>query len=125
MASAALLALAAAAPQGDPAPRGDPARGQAILARQTSTCVLCHAFPFGNPHLQGDVGPDLRGVGARLTIPELRAQLTDARAAVPGTVMPAFHRTEGLDRVAPALRGKPILTTDEIEDAVAYLATLR
>ena len=39
--------------------------------------------------------------------------------------MPAYHRTEGLTRVAPALRGKPILSAEQIEDVVAYLATLR
>ena len=38
--------------------------------------------------------------------------------------MPAYHRTEGLTRVAPAYRGKPILTAGEIEDVVAFLLTL-
>jgi sulfur-oxidizing protein SoxX len=32
---------------------------------------------------------------------------------------------EGLERVAPAFRGKPILTAQEIEDVVAFLATLK
>jgi sulfur-oxidizing protein SoxX len=39
--------------------------------------------------------------------------------------MPSYYRTEGLDRVAGAFRGKPILEADEIEDVVAYLATLK
>ena len=39
--------------------------------------------------------------------------------------MPAYHRTEGLTRVAPALRGKPILSPEQIEDVVAFLVTLR
>ena len=56
---------------------------------------------------------------------ELRGQLVDPTAANPGTVMPSFHRTEGLRRVGPAWQGSPILAAQEIEDAVAYLATLQ
>jgi sulfur-oxidizing protein SoxX len=32
---------------------------------------------------------------------------------------------DGLEHVAPAWRGKPILSAEQIEDIVAYLATLR
>jgi sulfur-oxidizing protein SoxX len=39
--------------------------------------------------------------------------------------MPSYYRVDGLTRVAPAWRGKPILTAEQIEDIVAYLATLR
>jgi len=39
--------------------------------------------------------------------------------------MPAYHRTEGLVRVGPAWRGKPLLTAEQIEDVVAFLVTLR
>ena len=39
--------------------------------------------------------------------------------------MPSYYKVEGLSRVAPAYRGKPILSAAEIEDVVAYLATLR
>jgi sulfur-oxidizing protein SoxX len=39
--------------------------------------------------------------------------------------MPAYYRTEGLTRVAPAFRGKPLLSAEQIEDVVAYLMTLR
>ena len=126
LASAALLLLAAA---GIPDPldglQGDPMRGRAVVVRQSSTCILCHAGPFPNPHLQGNIGPDLHGIGARLTVPELRAQIVDARALNPASPMPSFGRTEGLARVAPAWQGRPILHAQEIEDAVAYLSTLR
>ena len=105
--------------------QGDPVRGEAVVIRQTSTCTLCHAGPFPNPHLQGNVGPDLRGVGSRLSAAELRERLVDASRENPETVMPAFYRTEGLTRVGAAWRGKPILSAQEIEDAVAYLAGLK
>jgi sulfur-oxidizing protein SoxX len=39
--------------------------------------------------------------------------------------MPAFYKTAGLARVAPAFKGKTILTAQQIEDVVTYLQTLR
>lgn len=104
---------------------GDPVRGAAVVVRQASTCTLCHAGPFPNPHLQGNVGPDLHGVGSRLSAAELRERLVDASRVNPATVMPAFYKTEGLTRVGAAWRGKSILSAQEIEDAVAYLAGLK
>ena len=112
-------ALLAAAPL-----PGDPQRGYAVVVRQSSTCTLCHAGPFLNPHLQGTVGPDLHGVGGRRTLDELRAQIVDASRFNPGTVMPSFG-TVASTRVGAAWAGMPILTEQEIEDAAAYLATLR
>jgi sulfur-oxidizing protein SoxX len=39
--------------------------------------------------------------------------------------MPSYYRTDGLERVGAAWRGKPVLSAEEIEDVVAFLATLR
>lgn len=125
LARLALLALAAAAPAPLDGLAGDPVRGRAVVTRQSATCTLCHAGPFPNPHLQGNIGPDLHGVGARRSAAELRGQLVDPAAANPLTVMPSFYRTNGLSRVGPAWQGRPILTAQEIEDAVAYLSTLQ
>lgn len=104
---------------------GDPARGLAVVTRQASTCVLCHAGPWPNPHLQGNIGPNLAGVGTRLDAAAIRARLIDPQAAMPGTVMPSFGTIEGRVHVGAAWQGKPILTGAEIEDATAYLAGLR
>ena len=41
------------------------------------------------------------------------------------TIMPPYYRIEGLNRVAPNFRGKPLLNADEIEDVIAFLLTLR
>jgi len=39
--------------------------------------------------------------------------------------MPPYGRVEGLRAVAPQYRGKPPLTDQEIEDAVAFMLTLK
>ena len=106
--------------------RGDPARGRAIVAnRQVGLCLLCHSGPFPEERFQGNLATNLAGAGRRLSEAQLRLRIVDPARLNPGTIMPAYHRTEGLTRVAPAHRGKPILTAEQIEDVVAFLTTLR
>jgi sulfur-oxidizing protein SoxX len=105
---------------------GDPARGRQIVEdRQFGDCLLCHAGPFPAPHLQGNIGPSLAGVGSRLTPGQMRLRLIDARKLNPETVMPPYYVADGLTRVAHQWQGKPALTAQQIEDVVAFLATLR
>ena len=105
---------------------GDPARGRAIMAnRQTGMCLLCHRGPIPEERFQGTIGPDLAGVGARLSAAQLRLRVVDMRRVNPASIMPAYHRADGLSRVAPAFAGKPILDAQQVEDVVAFLATLR
>lgn len=104
---------------------GDAARGLAVAAdRALGNCLACHAMPVDQPS-QGDVGPDLRGVGARLTEGELRLRVVDPKIVDAQTAMPAYYRVDGLYRVRKDLQGKPILTAGQIEDVVAYLKTLK
>jgi len=56
---------------------------------------------------------------------ELRLRMVDARKLNPQTIMPPYFVVDGMNRVAPPFRGKPILTAEQIEDVVAFLATLR
>lgn len=112
-------------PQSLTGTRGDPARGRAIVAsRQVGLCLLCHSGPFPEERLQGDLAPPLAGAGSRLSEGQLRLRIVDPGRVTPATIMPAYHRTDGLVRVAPAWRGKPILTAEQIEDVVAFLTTL-
>ena len=105
---------------------GDPARGRAIVVdRQVGLCLLCHSGPFPEQRFQGDLGPDLGGVGARLSAGQIRLRIVDPARANPATLMPAYFKTEGLERVAPAFRGKTVLSAQQIEDVVAFLVTLK
>jgi sulfur-oxidizing protein SoxX len=106
--------------------KGDPARGRAIvLNRQVGLCLLCHSGPFPEERFQGNMAPDLKGAGTRWSEGELRLRMVDARKLNPQTIMPPYFVVDGMNRVAPAFRGKPILTAEQIEDVVAFLATLR
>ena len=113
-------------PQSLTGAKGDPARGRAIVTnRQLGLCLLCHSGPFPEERFQGNFAPDLKGAGSRWAEGQLRLRIVDSSRINPTSIMPAYHRTEGLTRVAPALRGKPILSAGEIEDVVAFLTTLR
>jgi sulfur-oxidizing protein SoxX len=105
---------------------GDPDRGRAIVAnRQVGLCLLCHTGPYPEERFQGTLAPDLKGAGARWSAGQLRLRIVDAGRLNADTIMPPYYRTDGLARVAPAFRGKPLLTAEQIEDVVAHLATLR
>ena len=105
--------------------KGDPARGRTIVAnRQVGLCLLCHSGPFPEERFQGNLAPDLRNA-AKLSEGQIRLRIVDPGRVNPDTIMPAYYRSEGLTRVAPAFRGKTILTAEQIEDIVAYLVSLR
>ena len=104
---------------------GDATRGRKLIVERTNTCILCHSGPFPEEKFQGDLAPNLSGTGSRWTLGQLRLRLVDASRLNPETIMPSYYRLDGLDRVATNWRGKPILSAEQIEDIVAYLATLR
>jgi len=141
VAALAMTALAPMAPRAELAPvaivgdaipqpltgeAGDPARGRAIVVdRQKGLCLLCHVGPFPDQRFQGDMAPDLAGAGARWSSAQLRLRIADGSRLNPATIMPSYYRIEGLNRVAPAFREKPILEAQQVEDVVAFLATLQ
>jgi sulfur-oxidizing protein SoxX len=117
---------------GDAIPRplagepGDAARGRAIVTnRQQGLCLLCHSGPFAEATFQGTLAPSLAGAGSRWSAAQLRLRIVDASRLNPNTIMPPYYRTDDLTRVAPAYAGKPILSAEQVEDVVAFLATLR
>ena len=105
---------------------GDATRGRAIVAnRQVGLCLLCHAAPVPEERFQGNLAPDLAGVGARLSVPQLRLRVADPRRVRPDSFMPSFHGGPPPARVGTLWAGKPILSAQQVEDVVAYLATLK
>lgn len=137
-----MFAGCAAAPGGDHAPTpyrvagnaisisltgtpGDPARGREIVLARDSNCVLCHIVPDADGRAMGNLAPPLNGVGARLSEGQLRLRIVDSQRLNRDTIMPSYYRTEGLNRVAETWRGKPVLTAQQVEDAVAFLLILR
>ncbi|RIJ24573.1 sulfur oxidation c-type cytochrome SoxX [Henriciella barbarensis] len=105
--------------------QGDPERGKAVFAeREQGHCVLCHAVEGLDAEFQGNVGPALTGVGARLSDGQIRLRIADAQSLWPDTLMPSYYRAGGLNQVAPAYAGEPALTAQQIEDLVAYLGQL-
>ena len=105
---------------------GDAARGRAIVVnRQVGLCLLCHGGPFPEERFQGNLAPDLAGAGTRWSAGQLRLRLVDGRRLNPQTIMPSYFRVDGHVRVGAAWHDKPLLSTQQIEDVVAFLATLR
>jgi sulfur-oxidizing protein SoxX len=104
---------------------GDASRGRALLLDRASTCILCHSGAFPETRFQGDLAPSLAGAGSRWSEGQLRLRLVDAARLNAATIMPSYYRVEGLARVAPAWRDKPILSAEQIEDIVAYLTSSR
>ena len=104
---------------------GNATRGRALILDRTATCILCHSGPFPETKFQGDLAPSLAGAGGRWSESQLRLRLVDAAHFNPDTIMPSYYRVDGLARVGASWRGKPIMSAEQIEDIVAYLATLR
>lgn len=104
---------------------GDALRGRDIVAGRDGNCLLCHAIPETGARFMGDIAPPLSGIGARLSAAQLRLRVVDQSRLNPETVMPSYFKVDGLHRVAPAFRGKPILNAAQVEDVVAFLQTLK
>ena len=105
---------------------GDAARGRTIVAnRSVGLCLLCHSGPIAEERFQGNLAPSLAGAGSRWSEGQLRLRIVDAARLNADTIMPPYYRTDGLQRVARSFSGKTVLTAGQIEDVVAYLASLK
>ena len=103
----------------------DTERGRKVLVSREANCILCHAVPESGERFFGNLAPPLSGIGKRLTAAQMRARIVDPLAFNRESIMPAYYRVEGLNRVAENLRGKPVLSAAQIEDVIAYLQTLQ
>lgn len=95
--------------------------------RKLGNCLACHANSEMSEQLfHGEVGPSLDGVAERWTPEQLRAIVVNSKAVFgEQTVMPGFYSLEVGTNVRDDLVGKTILTAEQVESIVAYLATLK
>jgi len=78
------------------------------------------------PPSVAEVGPPLDGVAERWSPEQLRAIVVNSKAVFgEQTVMPGFYSLEAGKDVRKDLIGKTILTAEQVESIVAYLATLK
>jgi sulfur-oxidizing protein SoxX len=104
---------------------GDAARGRSVVTdRSLGMCLLCHSAPLPE-RFQGNLAASLAGAGSRWSAGQLRFRIVDASRLDAGTIMPPYYRIDGLQRVAKNFAGRPILTAQQVEDVVAYLASLK
>jgi len=105
---------------------GDPSRGREVsINRKLGNCLACHKMPIPEQPFHGEVGPDLSEVGSTYSEGELRLRVVDPKVLNSDTIMPAFYRSDELNRVMKQFQGKTVLTAQEVEDVVAYLLTLK
>ena len=113
---------------------GDAANGRKIVGdKKQGNCVACHEVSdLADVPFQGEIGPPLDGAGGRWEVAELRGIVANAKKMFEGSMMPSFYRTDGFIRPGKAYTGKaaddtfgPLLTAQQVEDVVAYLATLK
>lgn len=94
-----------------------------FVSRDGGHCVLCHAIDGLDAEFQGNVGPELTGLGARLSPGQIRYRIVDAQQIWPDTVMPSYYRVGGLSQVDRKFEGEPVLSAQQIEDLVAFLSS--
>ena len=87
-------------------------------------CAGCHRWP-GVGGLTSSFGPDLGGAGARWSRDQLRLRITDPRRIHAATIMPPYGVADAAPMTAPRFAGRPILSTQQIEDVIAFLAELK
>ena len=105
---------------------GDPKNGRKLaINRKKGNCLACHVMPIPEQQFHGEVGPDLSGVASRYTTAQMRLRIVNPKMFNEDTIMPAFYKDSGFHRVLKKFKGKSILSGQEVEDVLAYLATLK
>jgi L-cysteine S-thiosulfotransferase len=105
---------------------GDAKKGAKLAVhRKKGNCLACHSLPVKKHADHGNIGPDLAGIGSRLTAAEIRLRIVDPKAVNPDSIMPSFYRTTGFHRVQKKWKGKTVIGAQDVEDIIAYLLTLK
>jgi sulfur-oxidizing protein SoxX len=100
---------------------------KAFADRRLGNCLACHSVEaLGKEQFHGNVAPPLDGVADRWEPEALRAIVVDAKKVfTEDTIMPGFYSLHVGVNVRKDLEGKTILTAQQVEDIVAFLATLK
>lgn len=106
---------------------GDARRGSKIASDGSrGNCLACHQLPIPDVEAYGTIGPPLAGIASRLSVPMIRLRVVDTRNINPMSIMPGFYRDPRLiNRPGEKYRGRTFLTAQQVEDVIAYLATLK
>ena len=105
---------------------GDPVNGKKLATnRKKGNCLACHSMPIPEQAFHGNIGPNLKGISSRYSEGELRLRIVNPKVLNSETIMPAFYKADGFNRVMKKFVGKTIITAQEVEDIVAYLMTLK
>ena len=106
---------------------GDATSGRKLfMNRKKGNCLACHVnSDMAEQTFHGEVGPELDGVANRGGTAELRGILVNSKNMFEGTIMPAFYKDSGYNRILKKFDGKTILSAQEVEDLLAYVMTLR
>lgn len=121
--------------------RGEAVQGLRIVVDpERGNCIACHRVAailakldiqkpssrekYGN---HGTLGPRLDGIAERYSEGELRAILVNPQVAFPDadTIMPSYYTVGNFNHPLPDCRDRAILSANEIENVLAYLATLK
>jgi len=114
--------------------KGDPENGAKIMkTKSLGNCISCHEVSaLDEAPFHGEVGPILDGAGDRWSEADLRGIVSNAKKTFPGSMMPAYYKTDGFTRPGNGYTGKapdgpldPLLSAQQIEDVVAFLTTLK
>ena len=107
---------------------GNPEEGaKAFVNRGLGNCLACHVVAsLAKEQFHGDVAPSLDGAADRWSVEELRAIVVDSKQVFTrDTMMPGFYSLNVGINVRKDLVGKTVLTAQQVEDVVAFLATLK
>ena len=91
---------------------GDAASGRKLfMNRKKGNCLACHVnSEMAEQTFHGEVGPELDGVANRWGTAELRGILVNSKNMFEGTIMPAFYKDSGYNRILKKFDGKTILS---------------
>ena len=79
---------------------GDAKKGRALaINRKRGNCLACHQMPIKEQQFHGNIGPELEGIGSLYSAGELRLRIVNSKIINPDTIMPAFYRKDGYNRV--------------------------